>query len=93
MEDVLEVYQRPRDPRRPVVCLDETSKQLIIETRAPIPAKPGQKARHDYEYERNGVANLFMLFAPLADSGPSRTVIPTHRGQHSGDCGQFLMSV
>src|SRR6202158_604251 len=65
MEDVLEVYQRPHDPRRPLVCLDETSKQLIIETRAPIPAKPGRKARHDYEYERNGVANLFMVFAPL----------------------------
>lgn len=65
MEDVLEVYQRPRDPERPVVCLDETSKQLIVETRAPIPAKPGKPARHDYEYERNGVANLFMMFAPL----------------------------
>ncbi|MGB8150144.1 MAG: IS630 family transposase [Candidatus Cybelea sp.] len=65
MEDVLEVYQRPQDPQRPLVCLDETSKQLIVETRAPIPAKPGRKARHDYEYERNGVANLFMLFAPL----------------------------
>ena len=65
MEDVLEVYQRPHDPQRPLVCLDETSKQLIIETRAPIPAKPGRKARHDYEYERNGVANLFMVFAPL----------------------------
>ncbi len=65
MEDVLEVYQRPRDPQRPLVCLDETSKQLIVETRAPIPMKPGQPARHDYEYERNGVANLFMLFAPL----------------------------
>ena len=65
MEDVLEVYQRPHDPQRPLVCLDETSKQLIIETRAPIPAKPGRKARHDYEYERNGVANLFMIFAPL----------------------------
>ena len=65
MEDVLEVYQRPHDPQRPLVCLDETSKQLIIETRAPIPAKPGQPARHDYEYERNGVANLFMVFAPL----------------------------
>jgi hypothetical protein len=47
------------------VCLDETSKQLIVETRAPIPAKPGQPARHDYEYERNGVANLSMMFAPL----------------------------
>ena len=65
MEDVLEVYQRPHDPDRPVVCLDETSKQLIRETRVPIPARPGQPARHDYEYERNGTANLFMLFAPL----------------------------
>ena len=65
MEDVLEVYQRPHDPKRPLVCLDETSKQLIVETRAPIAVKPGQPARHDYEYERNGVANLFMMFAPL----------------------------
>jgi hypothetical protein len=65
MEDVLEVYQRPRDPEVPVVCLDEASKQLITETRAPIPAKPGHPARHDYEYERNGTANLFMMFAPL----------------------------
>ena len=65
MEDVLETYQRPRDPDRPLVCLDETSKQLIAETRAPIPPKPGQPARHDYEYQRNGVANLFMMFAPL----------------------------
>ena len=65
MEDVLEVYQRPRDPNRPVVCLDETSKQLISETRVPIAAKPGQVARYDYEYERNGTANLFMMFAPL----------------------------
>ena len=65
MEDVLEVYQRPRDPLRPLVCLDETSKQLTAETRAPIPMKPGRIRREDYEYERNGVANLFMLFAPL----------------------------
>ncbi|HYA81762.1 MAG TPA: IS630 family transposase [Methylocystis sp.] len=65
MEDVLEVYQRPHDPKRPLVCLDETSKQLIIETRTPIAVKPGQPAREDYEYERNGVANLFMMFAPL----------------------------
>jgi DDE superfamily endonuclease len=65
MEDVLETYQRPRDPERPLVCLDETSKQLVAETRTPIPAKPGQTARHDYEYERNGVANIFMMFAPL----------------------------
>ena len=65
MEDVLEVYQRPHNQKRPLVCLDETSKQLIAETRVPIPMKPGQTARHDHEYERNGVANLFMMFAPL----------------------------
>ena len=65
MEDVLEVYSRPHDPECPVVCLDETSKQLIVETRAPVPAAPGRPARHDYEYERNGTANLFMVFAPL----------------------------
>ena len=65
MEDVLEVYQRPRDLERPLVCLDETSKQLVIETREPIPVKPGKPTRHDNEYERNGVANLFMMFAPL----------------------------
>jgi DDE superfamily endonuclease len=65
MEDVLEVYQRPHDPECPVVCLDESSKQLISETRVPIPTKPGHPARHDYEYERNGTANLFMMFAPL----------------------------
>ena len=61
----MEVYQRPRDPECPVVCVDETSKQLTAETRVPIPAKPGQPARHDYEYERNGTVNLFMIFAPL----------------------------
>src|ERR1700688_976110 len=65
MEDVLDVYHRPRDPECPVVCLDETSKQLTAETRVPMPAKPGRPTRHDYEYERNGTANLFMLFAPL----------------------------
>lgn len=65
MEDVLAVYTRPRDPARPLVCLDETSKQLTAETRRPQPMKPGQAARFDYEYERNGTANLFMLFAPL----------------------------
>jgi len=65
MEDVLETYQKPQDPDRPLVCLDETSKQLIAETCVPIPAKPGRVARHDYEYERNGVANIFMMFAPL----------------------------
>lgn len=65
MEDVLDVYTRPRDPDRPLVCLDETSKQLTRETRTPVPMRPGQPARSDYEYERNGVASLFMLSAPL----------------------------
>src|SRR5246127_4754317 len=65
MEDVLAVYKRPRDLDVPLVCLDETSKQLLADTRAPIPMKPGQRERRDYEYERNGTANLFMMFAPL----------------------------
>ena len=78
MEDVLEVYTRPHDPDFPVVCLDETSKQLIAETRVPIPVKPGHPARHDYEYERNGTANLFMMFAPLEGFAHvrSQTVTP-----------------
>lgn len=65
MEDVLAVYTRPHDPRRPLVCLDETSKQLVAETRTPIPMSPGRPMRYDYEYRRAGVANLFMAFAPL----------------------------
>jgi hypothetical protein len=65
MGDVLDVYHRSHDPDCPVVCLDETSKQLIAETRVPIPAKSGRTMRYDYEYHRNGTANLFMLFAPL----------------------------
>ena len=66
MEDVLEVYTRPYDPARPVVCLDEISKQLVAETRTPLPAAPGQPARMDYEYERGGTANLFLSCEPLA---------------------------
>jgi hypothetical protein len=66
MEDVLAVYTRPYDPRRPQVCVDETSKQLVAETRDPIPASPGQPERIDYAYERKGTANLFMVFEPLA---------------------------
>jgi len=65
MEDVLAVYTRPHDPARPLVCLDETSKQLVGETRPAVPMAPGRPARHDYEYRRNGIANLFMAFAPL----------------------------
>lgn len=65
MEDVLEVYHRPQESGRPLVCLDEATKQLIKETRTPLPIQPGCPVRHDYEYERNGTANLFMMFAPL----------------------------
>jgi hypothetical protein len=66
MEDVLEVYHRPYDEKRPLVCLDEASKQLIGEVIEPIPAEPGQPERYDYEYTRNGTANLFMVSEPLA---------------------------
>ena len=65
MEDVLAVYQRPHDKDLPLVCFDEASKQLIADTREPIPMKPGRPSRVDYEYERHGTANLFMFFAPL----------------------------
>jgi len=66
MEDVLEVYHRPHDPLRPVICVDETCKQLVSETRTPIAAEPGQPERIDYEYERQGTANVFMATEPLA---------------------------
>ena len=65
MEDVLDTYQRSYDDNEALVCMDETSKQLVKETRVPRPAAPGVSAAYDYEYERNGVSSLFMLFAPL----------------------------
>ncbi len=65
MEDILEVYRRPHDPNRPLVCIDEASKQPAKETREPLSTTVGKPARYDYEYERNGVSNLFMIFAPL----------------------------
>jgi hypothetical protein len=65
MEDVLDVYVRPYDPRLPQVCMDETSKQLVGETRVPVPAAPGRPVRHDYAYERHGVSNLFLFVEPL----------------------------
>jgi DDE superfamily endonuclease len=76
MEDVLEVYHRPFDLRRPVVCLDEASKQLVGEARRPLPPQPGQPERFDYEYVRNGTANLFMVAQPLVGW---RTVFVTER--------------
>jgi DDE superfamily endonuclease len=65
MEEVLAVYTLPEDPEVPLVCMDEASKQLVGETRTPLPLRPGGIPHYDYEYVRNGVANLFMLFAPL----------------------------
>ena len=65
MEDVLKVYQRPFDPKRPLVTLDEGSKQLLEDSRPPLPMQLGQPLREDYEYVRNGVTSFFMLFAPL----------------------------
>ena len=65
MEDVLEVYHRPYGDNEVLVCLDETSKQQVSETRQPRPSRPGAARAYDYEYQRNGVSNLFMLFAPL----------------------------
>ena len=65
MEDVLEVYQRPYDPRHPVVCLDELSMQLVADTRPPQPPAPGRAARQDHEYHRRGVGNVFLCYEPL----------------------------
>ena len=66
MEDILDLYHRPYDPGVPVVCMDERPAQLVKETRLPLPARPGQLERFDYEYERNGTANLFLFTEPLA---------------------------
>ena len=76
MEDVLAVYTRPRNPDCPLVCLDETSKQLLAETRVPIPMKAGRAARFD-EYERNGTANLVMMFARSRAGAMSKSPIAT----------------
>ena len=66
MEDVLDLYAEPYDAKRPKVNFDETSKQLIVETRLPLPARPGQPLRYDYEYARNGARNLFLFTEPQA---------------------------
>lgn len=76
MEDVLEVYKRPYDPRCPVVCLDETSRQLLADTRAPLPCVSSQPQRSDYEYQREGTANVFLAFEPLEGK---RTATVTER--------------
>jgi len=66
MEDILSVYTSPYNPDRPTICMDETSKQLTAELQIPLPVRPGQPARYDYEYQRCGTSNLFMFFEPLA---------------------------
>jgi DDE superfamily endonuclease len=89
MEDVLEVCLRPRDPARPLVCMDEASKQLVKETRLLQPAQPGQPARYDAEYERAGVRNLFLAVAPLEGW---RTVAVTERRTRT-DWAAFMRTV
>jgi hypothetical protein len=76
MEDVLDVYARPYDPQRPQVCIDEGGKQLLGDVREPLPVRPGLSRREDYEYQRRGMANLFMVFEPL---GGTRQVEVTER--------------
>lgn len=86
MEDVLNVYARPYEERRPVVCLDEKSKELHGEVREPLPLAPGKPARQDSEYERNGVANLFMQVEPL--TGKRRVRVTERRT--AVDCAEQL---
>jgi hypothetical protein len=86
MEDVLEVYHRPFDPARPVVCMDETNKQLIGEVREPLPPSPGRVERYDSVYVRNGTANLFLAFEPL---GGWREVKATDT-RRRGDWAHFI---
>ena len=70
MEDVLDLYEEPYDPQRPTVCFDETSTQLIGESRIPLPARPGRRERFDYEYRRNGTRNLFHALRATAGLAP-----------------------
>ena len=89
MEKVLDVYRRPFDPAFPVVCMDETPRQLIGETREPIPAEPGRPARHDYEYRRCGTCNVFMAAEPLA--GKRMTKVTQRRTK--ADWARFLADI
>lgn len=89
MEKVLDVYRRPYDASLPVVCMDETPRQLIRETRTPVPARAGQPERHDYEYERCGVSNVFMACEPLA--GKRMTKVTERKTKT--DWAQFLRDI
>jgi hypothetical protein len=86
MEDVIGVYHRPHDPECPTVCVDEGGKQLIGEVRPPLPVRVGSPAKEDYEYQRNGVANLFMAFEPLA----GRRVVEVTERRTAIDFAKFL---
>lgn len=89
MEDVLEVYRRPLNEARPMVCVDEATKQLVADVTPPVPMEPGQPLRQDYEYERRGTANLFMLFEPLA--GRRRVKVTDRRTKD--DFAQLLAEI
>jgi len=89
MENVLDVYKRPYNPAFPVVCMDETPKQLIRETRTPISVAPGRAQRHDYEYERCGVCNIFMANEPLA----GRRLVKVTERKTKPDWAQFIKEV
>ena len=90
MEDVLDLYAEPYDPQRPVVCFDETSTQLLAETRPPMPPQPGRPMRQDYEYRREGTRNLFLACEPLAGW---RHVAVTHRRTMQGFAHQMCWLV
>jgi hypothetical protein len=93
MEDVLEVYHRPYDAQRPVVCMDECSKQLIGEVREPLPPKPGHVAKEDCEYERLGTANVFMAVEPLAGRRTTQVTERRTRVDWAGFVQMLLMTV
>jgi hypothetical protein len=89
MEQVLDVYKRPYDPRQPVVCMDESPRQLIRETRLPQPSGPGVVARYDYEYERRGVCNIFLAVEPLA----GRRLVEVNPHRTKQDWALFLAQI
>lgn len=93
MEDVLDVYHRPYDPQRPLVCLDECSKQLIGEVREPLPPQPGQVAKYDSEYERKGTANVFMAVEPLAGQRTTQVTERRTRADWARFVQMLLMTV
>lgn len=86
MEDVLDVYKRPYDPKRPQICMDEMPKQLLAEKYDSLPSKPGQLEKQDYEYERQGNTNIFILFEPLA----GKRFIATHSHRKSVDWAHVM---